>query len=205
MNLHCLLLTTSKEHWMSDDVEMVRQWLMKTKGRDSVTFDVKTVRSFASVPTVLDAEGHRRLQWEWFEKQFVKNLDPKYNAVGFHFSRAERRKWGMTPKIAGTYNRNRDNTLDFWVCADKGEKSKHYPYSNFARILVHEILHGDVHWTNRERGLVHLWDYDYQDIHSLPELLSYRDWNILMKIKNLLSGFLDKYAKTGDSQANTLK
>jgi hypothetical protein len=194
--VRCLIYTT--DPFFKKDLPMVASWLMETPGRGEVVFDVQKVTAPRTIPTVVDADGDNRPQWEWFEKRFVKGLSPKYDAVGFHFTSKEKKRWKISPKVNGTYHRNSDDILDLWLCADKGEKAKHYEYSQFARILVHEILHGDIHWTNSERELVHLWDYKYHDIHSLPKLLSYRNWNVLVKIKELLTNFLDN-AKSGHS------
>lgn len=192
MKLNCLILTTSKDHWMAEDVERVREWLLRTPGRESVDFTIKTIKSPKSVTTAKNSDGKALPSWDWFSKTIRKEASPEYNAVGFHFSKTERRKWRIAPSVNGLYYHSPDDVLDFWLCANEKEKAKHYPYSQFARVLVHELLHGDVHWTNDDRDLVHRWDYEYKDIHSLVELVSYKDWNILTKIRKLLSDFLKK-------------
>jgi hypothetical protein len=101
MKLNCLILTTSKEHWM--DVESVRQWLLKTPGRESVDFTIKTIKSPAKVQTTLNSDGNAIPSWEWFSKAIRKHAGPEYNAVGFHFTKAERRKWKLSNKVIGLY------------------------------------------------------------------------------------------------------
>lgn len=193
MKLNCIIYTTSRSPWFSADLDMVKGWLGKTKGRDEVSFAVKHIRAPKKIETVVDSDGHRRMEWEWFEKRFVEGLNKGYTAVGFHFTTKERDAWKLSKKIRGTYHRNSDDILDFWLCADRGEKAKNYPYSNFARILVHEISHGDVHWTEADRGLVHTWDYELHKIHDLPAEIIYTEkWNTLSNFKDSLLALLGK-------------
>lgn len=190
MKLNCIIYTTSKNHWFKKDLMMVRSWLLHTKGREDVYFTVKTIKIPKNVRTVIDADGDKRFDWDWFEEQFVKGIDPKFNAVGFHFPTALQKKWNLSRKIRGTYHRNDDNVLDFWMCANRGEKTQNYKFSNFARILVHEILHGDVHWTSSDRELVHRWDYINHAIHELPYEISYEKWNLFAQLYEKLKGML---------------
>lgn len=188
MRLNCLLYTTYTIP--ESDLETARRYLAETKGRSDVAFTVRSIPSFPEIPTIKDEDGHIRPQWEWFEREFVKPLGAEYNAVGFHFTKREKERWGITLTLNGSYHRNADNIIDFWFCADLGVKARHYRFSEIVRLLVHEVQHGDVHWTSAKRELVHQWDYEKHAIHKLPRNLSYRRYDVLVK---QLAALLDKF------------
>ncbi|TFH72384.1 M23 family metallopeptidase [Gammaproteobacteria bacterium LSUCC0112] len=184
MKLDCIIYTTSKASKLRKDLDLARAILLKTKGREDVVFTVVEFQLKGKLPTVKDTDGDVVLDWK-----FLKKLCPavNHNAVGFHFTTKERTKWGVKKTLNGAYHRDVDSVLDFWVCADPGKKAKHYPYSDFLRILIHEITHGDVHWTGADRNLVHEWDYEKRRIHDLPATLSYEKWNFLTAIVKQLT------------------
>jgi hypothetical protein len=169
---------------------------LKTKGRTEVSFTVKSISTYYEVPTVIDGDGHTRPQWEWFEREFVQSAPKEFNAVGLHFGSREKEWWKITPALNGSYHQNSDNVLGFWVCADAGKKARHYAFSEFVRILIHEIQHGDVHWTNADRGLVHRYDYVKRAIQKLPAKLSYVKYDSLMGQLTALLNKLKPMKKT---------
>lgn len=183
MTLNCIIYTTVRNEAdlrvMMKDCRKAREFLLKTPGRKDVTFTLLPFPSPDHVPTIKDSEGHTRPTWEWFKQVFRYVSPTDYTAVGLHFLPQERTKWGITSALNGSYLQDvHDDVLDFWLCATPGKKARNYPFSEIVRLLIHEIQHGDVHWTGAERERVHMADYDEHAIHELPLKLSYETWNL---------------------------
>ncbi len=189
MNLDCIIYTTSKASKLKKDLDTAKAHFLKTAGREDVVFTVVEFQLKGKLPTVKDSDGDVILDWK-----FLKKLCPAlhHNAVGFHFTPKERIKWGVKRSLNGSYHRDLDNVLDFWVCADPGKKAKHYPYSEFLRLVLHELSHGDVHWTSSDRDLVHDWDYSKRRIHDLPATINYEPRNKLVSTLAKLNDELEK-------------
>lgn len=193
MTLNAVIYTTSKAKQIRADLAFVRECLLDTKGREDVSFTIKEVKSPKQLPVLKDSDRHIRPAWAALEGLYPAG---EYNAVGFHFTPKERRKWGIEQTINGSYDRSRSHAMYFWVCAEPGKKARQYPFTDFARIVLHEIQHGDVHLTGAPRDLVHEWDYLKASIHKLPKDLSYDTWNRLLKTVKELEANLKAKTKT---------
>lgn len=196
MTFHCLIYTTSDPRLIQPDLPFIQETLLRTPGRDAVVFTVKKHKAPKSITTFTDQDGDVKPDWLWFYHRFVVGLDPKYNAVCFHFTPTERRKWKLSTNVNGSAHRTTGPAQKFWVCARPKKKAEHYPFSEFTRIMLHEIAHGDVLLTGDREDLVHAYDYKLHRIHHLFAELSYKDWNILAQIKQTLINFLKGAWKT---------
>lgn len=184
MKLHTLIITTSRTPWFAEDYEAIKDTLLKADGLESVTFDVKHITPPPSVETEPKDEG-RIITLDWFKKNIAVT---GYDAVCFHFSRAEGRKWGLS-KYNGLYWFDRDDIFDFYVMCDKGEKAQGYAgRSEFWRIFVHEIAHGALRNTGQYNALetVHYFDYELKSINSFFSIVDFREWNMLKKTRETL-------------------
>lgn len=198
MNLKIKIYTTTKSKWFRKDLELIKKTLLTTYGRGTITFDIESISPPTEVPTIRDKDGDVRPSWDWFHDRFY---DEEYNCVVLHISKYYKKKWGFSPRISGTYRRDNDDLLEFWLCADRFQIAKHYPFSEFARIFIHEMSHGDSHWTG-VKDKTHSFDYNLRAIDLIHSTYSYRTWNLKFKIRNLLVKVKDLYGKLSTHPSN---
>jgi hypothetical protein len=110
--------------------------------------------------------GKKKVDWDWFVENFTSKTDA--DIVVFHFSRRDRRRWKMNPRVNGTYRNDKDNRLEFWLSANNRQKARGYRprISEFYRIFIHEFLHGCYRWTGVNTNLVHHFDYDCKKVDA---------------------------------------
>lgn len=170
MRLNILIYTTSLTGWFRKDFALIEETIRKATGVTEVSFTVKRTR-LTDVRLKKDSDGDIKFDWGWFKEQYT-NKSAGYNVVALHISRKEREAHGITVK--GTYNNDTDNTLEFWLSADRGQKAKHYKHSEFSRVFVHELCgHGFARSTGANNDLVHEWDYVKKDIFNFPTLITF--------------------------------
>jgi hypothetical protein len=169
--------------------------LNKTPGRTIEYYEVEKIRPVRPV-TLIDGERHRRIAWDWFKDRFQP--DPVFNIVVFHFPTRYKKLWKLEKSINGSYLRDADTSLEFWLTADDGVMAKGYELSDFQRIFLHEMAHGDSYqtgvpeeWTPRD--YVHYYDYTLKGIDKIP--LSYVRYNIQTKIVDKLQTIIKLYAQ----------
>lgn len=168
-----LVFTTSKDlKWLKAHEPEIVETLDDVKNIEVSPFDYVQVEN-VTPETFKDGAGKVRIRQDWFDRTFTQQArDGGYNAVCFHFSKADRKKWGIQTSINGSYFRDTDKVWEFWVCADKGQRStnpqKDRSVKQYPRVFIHEFGHGFMHWWHdSRRAEVHEYDYDKSDIKSL--------------------------------------
>jgi hypothetical protein len=194
MNINCLIYTTSKSVFFFEDLEYIKECLMQARGRTDVTFKVQYISPPTDVPTIRDSKFGVRPSWDWFDQKFVDPVRGEYDTVAFHFTEYYRTKWGINRWLGGLYHRDQDGVLDFWLCADN-KQARNYDFSEFTRIFIHEMAHGDARYTGEHNDEVHMYDYELHKIHEFHKLIDYTDYNIKLKIVNLLTQIVALYNK----------
>jgi len=193
MKIVCKLYTTSKTDWFHVDFPFLKQNLMRAKGVTDVVFDVEHI-TLPSIP--LFQQGvYTLIDWNWFKKTLTARAKG-YNAVGLHISRSERDVLGVR-NANGAYCDDPDETFEFWVSADKGQRATHYPMSEFARLVIHELGgHGFSRFLfEPQDDPTHFYDYGKGGSHDrttnlLPQLTSLMDFTEWNKLQAKRDGLL---------------
>lgn len=188
-----LIYTTDKREWIRDDFAEILDTMRTAGGLEIKDFDVKVIARPTDILTVKKTDGEVHISWEWFKERFTKEAKVLgYNAVCFHTSKADKKALGIFG-VNGLYRNDPDGTFEFWVCADKGQKSdrkqKDAPnITQFARVFLHEFAHGFMRWTdNANAELVHIADYEWQSIKSLYPKISFVRWSLLKDLLSVLT------------------
>jgi hypothetical protein len=172
-----LVFTTERDlDWLIEDEKEIVATLDDVKNVEIETFQYVTVDDLTPV-TYVNSEGNTKISQAWFDDNFTsKARDGGFNAVCFHFNRKERRKWKLAATINGSYYRDTDKVWEFWVCADKNQRStnqqKDRSIKQYPRVFIHEFGHGFIHaWHPNRRDDVHEYDYEKDDIKALFKTL----------------------------------
>lgn len=191
-----VIFTTSKPRrgklWFDGYLPEILSAIRKTK---HILFGDFTVVPVTVQPLVFtDVDKRVRISHSWFETTLTSQAKKLgCNVVIYHFSLKERKAWGLDPKSAGTYWRDKNDIYECWVCADS--------QSEFIRIVKHEVLHGLVHFSgqkaklNADLGLptekyddpVHYHDYFLKDLDSLFPKISYQTWGLQYQLVTVLT------------------
>lgn len=102
MKLNCIIYTTYKATEIEAQLREARLFLLRAQGRESVTFTIKEVKDIKPI-IITDNDGDKRPSWAWFKQHFDF---VGYNACGFVFKPAERKKWGIKLTLNGSYYRD---------------------------------------------------------------------------------------------------
>lgn len=174
-----LIFTTSKTHWFKKDFADIQRVQEQSKGVVIEGYDVKTI-SIRELPTEKGSDGKVRPSWIWFKHNLTAKAQG-YSHVILHISKAERKAFGISENLGGTYQADSDNIIEFWMCADKGDRAKYYKgKSEFWRIFLHESAHGSERFLiGKDSQLVHHYDYVLHDIHGLYKLFDWTKWGSL--------------------------
>lgn len=167
-----LIFTTNKDHqWLKDHEAEIVTAMGQAK---NVKIEPFAYRYTDAQPvTYTDKEGKVRISQDWFDRTFTEQARAEgFTTAVFHFTRKERRAWGIQETINGSYFRDPDDRWEFWVCADKGQRSTQRQVerlmSQYVRVFIHEYGHGFIHWFHPDRREdVHTYDYDKKNIKSL--------------------------------------
>lgn len=188
-----VIYTTERDiQWLIDHFAEIYDTMRTSKGVDVPDFYIeqlpRTVRPETEV-----REGRVRIKWSWFQRVLTdKAKGLGYNNVCFHFPTSKRTEWGLDEDINGTYTRDPDEEWEFFVCADRGQKSTRRqidaPHiSQFVRVFLHEQGHGFIHWFhNPRRADVHDYDYNRKSIKSLYPTIDATKWTQLKTLQELL-------------------
>jgi hypothetical protein len=115
------------------------------------------------------------IDWKWFVETFTKD-SVGYNIVVFHMTENQKRKYGIRKNLNGCYRADKDDVLEIWLSADQGERAKKYArrYSEFKRVLIHEILHGLYRKNGLDTNLVHFFDYEQKNVELGLRIVDFR-------------------------------
>lgn len=186
MKIKTIIYTTSESLWPMTFFDEIMRTVNTVEGAEMELPEI--VHAPNITPRTKTVDGKVRIDFDWLKEQFPAH---GANVVVFHFSLADRIAWGLDRSINGSYNRNiGDNTMEFWLCANPNQLSTRVQRQTkyqFPRVFLHELAHGIVHWTGYDRNSVHHYDYDLKDIKSLFPHLSFKRWNLLYQLKNLLT------------------
>lgn len=197
MKQRTLIFTTSKKHWFAKDFEDIKRVQEQSKGLTCEKFDVSTI-NLKDLPVEKGDDGKVRPSWVWF----VNNLTAQaqgYNQVVLHISKKDRKKFKISSNVGGTYRADKDKIIEFWMCADEGQKAKHYKgKSEFWRVFLHESAHGSERFLiSPHTQLVHFYEYTLHDLESLYKLFNWTTWNSLYEAVTFQTVVMEAQA-TGD-------
>jgi hypothetical protein len=184
------LYTTTSSKWYREQAIIAAEYLNKTEGRD-LKIKMVHVKPPRGIQTIVDSDGDIRFSWDWFTAHFPNEKD----GVGFHFTPYYKKKWRLAKRINGTKNTRNKDYPEFWMCTGK-EDVEGYEFSNFVRILIHEISHFDEDLDDRNgnrlvQESVHIMDYKMKKIHLYPLLVDYRGYLLKRKINKLTNQVVD--------------
>lgn len=189
MELKLKIYTTYSEHWMRKDLDFIVDIVSGTPGVTSVVYDIESV-DFKQPDMYIDGDDDQKITWAWFKKHLSnKARADGFNAICLHTNKSTKRRWGIEDWLGGFYYTDRnDDVFDFVVIANKGERARYYPFSEFTRIFLHELSHGFDHWQHEyPNAYTHFYDYElraidrvYKNEHDM------RQWSTLFSMKNLL-------------------
>lgn len=198
------IYTTTKSHWFRENFEFIKESLEQSQGREIEEFSVETFSPPTSIPTYTwtnpDGTKTTRPSWDWFVERFTEKAEG-YNVVVLHMSEYYKKKWGISKWIGGTYRRDPDTVMEFWLVADRFDPAKGYTFDQFTRRFIHEMLHGDTYfasikyWDGDPRQWVHVWDYDIKKVHDAPMLIDYTNHDLMVKLVSLLEKIVVLYRK----------
>lgn len=159
--MNITIYTTSSDTWYREKAKNIEKAYAPYF---PLTFTLIHIDEPKNIVFRIDSDGDKCFNWEWFNKTFPK-ID---GGVAFHFNKKYARKWGI--KLGGQRDSNHKDVPYFWLTCDK-EKAKGYDFSNFERLLFHEMSH---HWedldneygNNLNQDSVHDADYNKKEIHK---------------------------------------
>lgn len=196
MKQKTLIYTTSKDHWFMSDFVDIAKMQLQSNALTIERYDAETIK-IKDLPIEKGNDGKVRPSWVWFKKNLTeKAVAQGYNQVVFHMSKKERARFKISESLGGTYMADKDNVIEFWMCADKGAKAKHYKgKSEFWRIFLHESAHGSERFLiGPTSQLVHHYDYVLHDIHNIYTLFDWSKWTALFDTLEGLTGVRDALA-----------
>lgn len=185
MKQRTLIFTTSKKHWFKGEFDEIKKIQEQSKGLTAEVYDIKTI-TLTDLPTEKSGDGKVRPSWAWFKNNLTKQAEG-YTQVVLHISSKEKRKFGISSTLGGTYQADPDSVIEFWMCADEGRKAKHYKgKSEFWRIFLHESAHGYERFlVGPTTQLVHHYDYVLHNIHGIYKLF---DWTLWGRLYDTVTG-----------------
>lgn len=173
-----LVFTTERDHeWLKRHEPEILASLDNVKNAKFERFEYRYA-DIVKPETYVDDKGKRRISQSWFDNTFTAQARQLgFDTAVFHFTRDKRTEWKLESSFNGSYLRDNDTQWEFWVCADKGQKSTQRQIdrtmSQYVRVFLHEYGHGLVHWWAPERrDDVHDYDYNKDSIKSLFTTLS---------------------------------
>lgn len=185
------IFTTSKNSWFKDELADIQRVQQLSKGV-TYEYEIRTI-ALTKIPLDTRADGSKRPSWKWFKLKLTDQAKG-YTQVTLHLSVAERNKFGISRHLGGTYNDDNDNVIEFWFCADKGQKAKHYKgKSEFWRRFLHESAHGSERFLiGKDSELTHHYDYVLHDLEGLYKRFDWTTWGKLYEKVLELTGMLEK-------------
>lgn len=173
MQLKVRIYSTSKTPWFSSDFADIKKAVAQSKGGGISKIEYVYFEPPKKIPTKKYPDGDIKPDQEWFKDTFTKNATD-YDVVAFHCTEKERDQWGIS-NIGGTYHNDSDEVMEFWFCANKGQKAKHYKgKTEFWRRFLHELSHGHERFLyGKQVQFTHHYDYD---LHALPDVYKLYDW-----------------------------
>ena len=173
-----LVFTTERNHeWLKEHELEILKTLRSAKDSKFQYFEYRYA-PIVKPETYTGKDGKVRIKQSWFDNTFTRQARQLgFDTAVFHFTTKDRREWGLQETINGSYYRDKDDRWEFWLCADKGQRStsrqtKERMMSQYVRVFLHEYAHGLIHWWHPDRRAdVHKWDYDHKDIKGLFETL----------------------------------
>lgn len=196
MRQKTIVYTTSEKHWFADEFKEIKTIQEQSGGLIAESYDVKTIK-LDSIPLEKGSDGKVRPSWAWFKNTLTNPAKALgYTQVVLHFSKKERKKFGITESLGGTYNRDKDSIIEFWMCADQGSMAKYYKgKTEFWRIFLHESAHGYERFLlGKDSELVHHYDYVLHNIHGIYKLFSWTAWTSIYNKLIGLTGVRDAIA-----------
>ena len=185
MKQRTVIYTTSKKPWFKPILEDIKKIQEQSKGLKAEVYEIRTI-SLKSIPVEKRSDGVTRPSWSWFRKTLTESAK-SYTQVVLHISEKERNSFGISKNIGGTYSNDNDNIIEFWFCADEGDKAKNYKgKSEFWRRFLHESSHGSERFLLGQKSeLTHHYDYNLHAIHDLYKLY---DWTLWGKLYDKITG-----------------
>ncbi|MEQ9135767.1 MAG: hypothetical protein RLO51_11200 [Thalassobaculum sp.] len=179
MNIKVLIYTTARTNWFAPDFDAIRSYVSQAKGISLSAIDVQKITLPEHVPQTVDPDGDRKPSWAWFEETFTEPARARgYNAVCWHLTKAEQRQLKLTG-YNGVYHDDPDDVMEFMIVCNEGQKARHYPYSEFVRLFLHEQGHGVERWLyGRGSNLVHEYDYERRAVHEVFGRFDATRWNV---------------------------
>lgn len=195
MKQRTLIFTTAKKHWFANEFADIKKIQEQSHGLIAEAYDIVTI-SLKELPTEKNGDGKVRPSWVWFKNNLTAKAKG-YTQVVLHISKKERRAFGISDSLGGTYMADKDNVIEFWMCADEKAKAKHYKRkSEFWRIFLHESAHGYERFlVGPVSQLVHHYDYVLHDIPAIYKLFDWSKWTMLYDTLEGLTGVRDALAK----------
>jgi hypothetical protein len=187
MKQRTLIYTTSKRHWFKGEFEEIKKIQEQSRGLTAEVYDIKTI-TLNDLPTEKGADGKVRPSWVWFKKNLTeKAVALGYTQVVLHINKREKKKFGITATLGGTYQADPDRVIEFWMCADERAKARYYRgKSEFWRIFLHESAHGYERFlVGPVTQLVHHYDYV---LHDIPGIYKLFDWTVWSTLSDTLTG-----------------
>lgn len=196
MKQRCVIYTTTSGNALTERLPFIMEQLNKTPGRTVEMIDVVSITPPEPM-TIKDSDGDVRIVWDWFERTFTEKSEG-YNVVCFHFTPYYKNKWGLSPRVVGTYRNDPNDTFEFWVAANPTQDARYYDFDEFTRIFLHEWAHGDSHFAGvpeewKPVDYVHHYDYELHAIHTIP--FDYTKHNVQLKLVEVLTTLVTLYKK----------
>jgi hypothetical protein len=175
------IYTTSTSQFFEKELDFITETLSQSKGRGDITFEIETIKPLAP-QLLVDKDGDSRITWDWFDQTFG---DDESDVVCYHFTEYYKKKWGISPRLGGSFNRYNTKQMQFWLVADRNEKAANYDFLEFTRIFLHEVAHGD----SRKLlipNVIHYYDYELQSVTTFFKTVDYRVYNLKKQLLELL-------------------
>lgn len=193
-----IIFSTSKENWMEKDFKDFKKVIEQSVGVTVKPIIVEYIEAPKQIPVVHHTDGDIKPDWNWFVESFTKNAKVRgFNVVCFHMSKDERKRWGLSTNIGGTYRSDPDDMMEFWMCADKKDKAKYYKgKTNFWRIFLHELSHGFERWLlGKDVQHTHHYDYDLRAIDQVYKIYDWSEWNKQRQLMSTLQRLVEMLKK----------